>query len=300
MMIRVLVIVGRVFGWVPGIFDLIIDRYARPRLSNSTKSARWSGHDLVFQLSDYTQRKAYFSCFERREIRFVGKRLNESDIAIDVGANVGLLTIPIARAVGPSGKVLAFEPIPDNYQRLISAVSKLPQIRAMNVACSNDSNQFLDLYRVQNEGSDSASTSGSFTAFPHGEKSSKVSVKCVRLEPIINELCAYQSPVSFMKVDVEGAEEQVLLGCGSYLGPNFIKSLMLEAVVWKDGFRTEDKKVFAILRRAGYEIHPLSVLGKPMRCTLENYVHSPFHHPVWALRLVSSLSLNYCAIRSKF
>ena len=103
-----------------------------------------------------------------------------------------------------------------------------------------------------------------------------------------------------MKIDVEGAEEEVLLGCGNFLNPRFVKTLMLEAVVSKDGFRTEDRKVFDILREAGYEIHPISVLGNPMRCKLETYVKSPFHHPMWALQLVSSLSLNYCAIPSKF
>ena len=298
-MIRILVIVGKVFGWIPGIFDLVIDRYARTRLSNSSHLTRWCGQDFEFQLSDYTQRKAYFCCFERREIRLVGNRLGKSGVAIDVGANIGLLTIPMARAVGPLGKVLAFEPVLENYQRLLSGVSNLQQVEVLNVACSDDVNKVLDLYRVRNDGSDSATTSGSFTAFPAEKIGSKVSVISVRLESFIREISALQTVVSFMKVDVEGAEEEVLLGCGDYLSPDFIDSLMLEAVVFKDGFRAEDKRVFEILRFAGYEIRPISPLGKPMDCTLEAYVASPLHHPMWALKFISSLSINYCAIPVK-
>ena len=39
-------------------------------------------------------------------------------VAVDIGANVGLHTLSIARRVGTEGKVLAFEPDPDNFRIL--------------------------------------------------------------------------------------------------------------------------------------------------------------------------------------
>jgi len=43
------------------------------------------------------------------------KLLRPGDQAVDVGANIGALTVPLARIVGPNGGVLAFEPQPENF-----------------------------------------------------------------------------------------------------------------------------------------------------------------------------------------
>jgi FkbM family methyltransferase len=44
-------------------------------------------------------------------------------IAYDLGANLGYTTLLLARALGPSGRVFAFEPLADNLERLRRAVS---------------------------------------------------------------------------------------------------------------------------------------------------------------------------------
>jgi FkbM family methyltransferase len=38
--------------------------------------------------------------------------------AFDVGANIGYITLLLARCVGPAGRVVAFEPLPENLERL--------------------------------------------------------------------------------------------------------------------------------------------------------------------------------------
>ena len=48
--------------------------------------------------------------YENREIRFLLARLKAGDCFVDVGAHVGYFTLPAARRVGPSGRVVAFEP----------------------------------------------------------------------------------------------------------------------------------------------------------------------------------------------
>ena len=64
------------------------------------------------------------------QFRFVGetyepevwKRLmgdiRVGDTVADVGAYIGIYTIPLAKRVGPSGKVVAFEPDPENLRAL--------------------------------------------------------------------------------------------------------------------------------------------------------------------------------------
>ena len=52
------------------------------------------------------------------EIAFIAEAVRPGDWVIDVGANVGHYTLPLAKAVGPSGRVIAFEPIPRTHALL--------------------------------------------------------------------------------------------------------------------------------------------------------------------------------------
>src|SRR3990172_11998176 len=48
--------------------------------------------------------------YSYHEIEFLKSLVNAGDVVIDVGANIGALTIPLAQKVGPSGYLVAFEP----------------------------------------------------------------------------------------------------------------------------------------------------------------------------------------------
>src|SRR5690242_607646 len=56
------------------------------------------------------------------EIDRVADYLDDGDWAIDVGANVGHYTCSMAKYVGASGRVLAFEPIPTSFALLAANV----------------------------------------------------------------------------------------------------------------------------------------------------------------------------------
>ena len=57
----------------------------------------------------------------------------------DIGANVGLYTLPSARAVGPSGQVVAFEPMPRNlgFLRRHLTLNGLEGVMVRDVAVSD-------------------------------------------------------------------------------------------------------------------------------------------------------------------
>ncbi|HEY9721955.1 MAG TPA: FkbM family methyltransferase [Oscillatoriaceae cyanobacterium] len=67
--------------------------------------------------------------FAEFEAQLFEKLLRPGDVAVDVGANIGVLTLAMARAVGPSGSVLAFEP-----QRILA------QMIAANLALNSQLN----------------------------------------------------------------------------------------------------------------------------------------------------------------
>jgi hypothetical protein len=73
--------------------------------------------------------------YEAGTLNIISQCLNEGDIFIDVGANIGLMTLLGARRVGPSGGVYAFEPAPATFGLLQDNISlnQMKNIHAMNV-----------------------------------------------------------------------------------------------------------------------------------------------------------------------
>lgn len=52
------------------------------------------------------------------ELKIIEQSIKSGDIAVDVGGNIGLVTLFLARQVGPTGKVFTFEPEPNNIALL--------------------------------------------------------------------------------------------------------------------------------------------------------------------------------------
>src|SRR5207244_2690662 len=74
--------------------------------------------------------------FEIAEARIMRQLARPNCIAIDVGANLGLHTLILARAVGAEGKVWAFEPLSENVKRLIDhiAFNELDNVSVFEIA----------------------------------------------------------------------------------------------------------------------------------------------------------------------
>jgi FkbM family methyltransferase len=62
--------------------------------------------------------------YEDEEIRFVRGVLRPGDIAIDAGAHIGFFTMHMAACVGPTGKVYAFEPLDANADLLERSIAE--------------------------------------------------------------------------------------------------------------------------------------------------------------------------------
>ena len=77
----------------------------------------------------------------------ITERLPEGGTFVDIGANVGCLTLLAAKLVGPTGGVFAIEPNPANLQRLYAgiALNGFQNIRVIPHAAS-DRREIL-LYR---------------------------------------------------------------------------------------------------------------------------------------------------------
>jgi len=135
------------------------------------------------------------------EVQLFRKVVKPGDVVIEAGANVGALTIPLARIVGDTGRVHAFEPQRDNFACLVSNVRSLRNITLWPKPLASSPYRIsyspVDLEKVCNL--------GSTEVFAHrGEGNSDITTT-------IDEMFS-SAPVSFIKADVEGMELEILQG----------------------------------------------------------------------------------------
>lgn len=69
--------------------------------------------------------------FEPMSLREYASLVRKGDTVFDIGANIGSHTLPLARLVGSSGKVVAFEPTDYAYIKLQRNLSLNPSLRSM-------------------------------------------------------------------------------------------------------------------------------------------------------------------------
>jgi len=136
------------------------------------------------------------------------------DIVFNVGAYVGDTALWFSKAVGPQGKVYAFEPEPSNFAKL---KANLERNNVTNVVP-------LQLALSENEGETKFSGSGGASAI--AETASGTIVKVTTLDRFVetNKL----PRVDFIKMDVEGHELKVLAGASGTIR-TFKPSLALSA-----------------------------------------------------------------------
>lgn len=122
---------------------------------------------------------------------------------VDVGANVGLLTVLLAAQVGPSGHVYAFEPERKNFELLRRNVelNSLANVTLIRKAVSDHAG-WRALY-------ESKTNNELHRLHPSAHCSATMPVECTSLD---ESLSSEHRPIALIKVDVEGHEHHVLSG----------------------------------------------------------------------------------------
>jgi FkbM family methyltransferase len=146
--------------------------------------------------------------------------VSSGDQCIDVGANFGIHTLYLANLVGDSGKVWAFEPLPKNLDLLrwnIRLNHLSQRVEVVSKVASNSSEPFLRMAGMDDP--------VAVTACLSNETDSKtISVPNVRLDDMFN---AKSCNIGLIKIDVEGAEMEVLRGAEEML-KRFKPNLVIE------------------------------------------------------------------------
>jgi FkbM family methyltransferase len=152
--------------------------------------------------------------FEPHEVAFVRGLLRSGQIVCDIGANVGYYTVQMARWVGPTGHIYAFEPDARNLARLRAnlALNDLHNVTVMPCALSDRAGTAT--LTVARDGA--LTTLGTDTGAELEPVISQQTVTTRTLDSALASACVAQ--VDFVKLDVQGAERLVLAGARRTLG----------------------------------------------------------------------------------
>ncbi|HYF24457.1 MAG TPA: FkbM family methyltransferase [Baekduia sp.] len=151
------------------------------------------------------------------ELALVPLAVHDGDTAVDIGANYGLYTYHLSRAVGPGGRVHAFEPIPFTYAALRVA-ARLLRLRNVDLhakGCADREGRCTFEVPVQHSGAIAAGLAHLRVA---DMATGPVPEGCSATREVAGELVAldrfapWPAGLSFVKCDIEGAELLALTG----------------------------------------------------------------------------------------
>lgn len=149
--------------------------------------------------------------YERRALQRMHRCLREGDVVVDCGANIGSHTCSIARWIGPTGRVVAVEPVPSAAARLEQncRLNGLENVVVVRGAVS-DLQRTAELFVP--EGDASRATLHPFWATAAAEAS------VVRTEPLDDLLARLDARrPRLIKLDIEGHELPALRGAARTL-----------------------------------------------------------------------------------
>jgi FkbM family methyltransferase len=156
-------------------------------------------------LLSQTARKAANYDYLTGEI--IKKALQPSSICVDVGCHHGIILGTMLRYCS-QGRFFAFEPLPVSYKYLVKQFD-LPNVEIYNMALSDTKGTAKFNYVVDSPAYSSLQK-GQYLA--SDKKIVEISVETDLLDNILDHKLDTNQKVSFIKIDVEGAELQVLVG----------------------------------------------------------------------------------------
>jgi FkbM family methyltransferase len=218
-------------------------------LAGESTESVWShvpGGEVLAPLNDYVGRSAfYLGDLDRKLTWICSQIIRPGDTVLDIGANIGIVTLLLSKLVGQTGQVHAFEPNPE-LQRVLQATFDHNQVSnvCLHPIALGAEQGHLEL-RVPRVNAGNAS-------LIYHRNLSECDVFKVPVRPLFQIIEEEGlTSIRLIKIDVEGFEANVLQGA-----QEIFKSVRPDAILFELNERWEgmipDQPVIKILRDLGY------------------------------------------------
>ena len=202
---------------------------------------------------------------EANELAFYRRYLRPGMTAFDVGSNVGDVATVFSDCVGATGRVHCFEPGETAFAKLSRLVATLPH---KNVTLNHKAVGEVTgkvTFHIYPESHSSWNTRGNRPLKEYGIQLSaeprEEQVDCVTLE----DYCAVEKipKIDLLKVDVEGAELQVFMGCRRMLLEKRVGSCVFEFGQTTFDMGNQPAQLQKFFEEVGYDLRNL-IPGDPV------------------------------------
>jgi FkbM family methyltransferase len=190
---------------------------------------------------------------ERKVMGELLSHINASDVFYDIGAHVGVYTCMIGQKLD-EGQVYAFEPHPSNIDRIKENADN-NDVEADFYECflSNEDGEVV----VPRNSAHAGARTGLLTDKSDPDNPLKKPV--YQAESLIRTESSL-SPPTVLKLDVDGAEADVLQGFGEYLQNCKVIFCEIHPTLLQE-YGSSEEQVMDLFENAGFEIERFSSLG---------------------------------------
>lgn len=226
-----------------------------PSTSIKTIRGKLHGYLMTLDLSDWSQRYTYLlGRYYEKEVQLLMKAaLKPGDRFVDIGANIGMISLYAAYLVTDKGTVNSFEPNPDCIAAIESSVkaNHLTHVKLYPVALADKEDKLqLNL---------SSAHTGTATLAKIND-----TVKSFEVDVVIgdNLLLIDSTPIKMVKIDVEGFELRALKGIKKSLelSQPMLITEFIDSHFERAGTSSNEIKIF--ISELGYKPYGISLQRK--------------------------------------
>lgn len=221
----------------------------------------------------------YNGTYEAGTIAVIKGILRPGDTFLDVGSNIGLMSLVASHAVGETGRVIAFEPQPDTYKVLAGNMRLNHRANVVTVneaigAATGEATIYSNLART-----------ASASLIPMDDEIT--TIQQTKIETLADFVRVHAIPSPRMiKIDVEGWELEVLKGAQSILATTQAPALCVEYSHLHKNMGGALEEIYRLIRKANdYTVYRLA-RGKefPSRLVAINTEEQlPYHDNLFCL-----------------